>query len=162
MPNKLAIVLLLQLLSANAFGNDAQISPLHSLHQDALLSSESGRPILLIFGETLCIYCHRVKENFIKPMIISGDYAEKVIFREVSLDKRDATITGFNGKTQTLGQLAKQYRIQIIPTLLLLNASGQELSERIIGISSEDYYGYFLDQAILEALKKINPETHRD
>jgi thioredoxin-related protein len=162
MPNKLAILLFLQLFSAQAMGNDTQIPPLHSLYQDAILSTQSQRPILLVFSETLCIYCHRVKKNFIKPMMISGDYDDQVIFRQATLDNRKKTITGLNGKTQTLGQLAKQYRIKIIPTVLFLDASGRELSERIIGINSEDYYGYFLDQAILQALKKINPETHRD
>jgi hypothetical protein len=43
----------------------------------------------------------------------------------------------------------------LTPTLLFLGSDGIELSERLVGIWSEDFYGAFIDNRIDEARKRL-------
>jgi len=45
--------------------------------------------------------------------------------------------------------------VSLTPTLLFLNADGEEMSEKLVGIWSEDYYGGFIDNRIDEARNKL-------
>jgi hypothetical protein len=41
--------------------------------------------------------------------------------------------------------------VSLTPTLLFLDADGNEISERLVGIWSEDFYGGFIDNRIDQA-----------
>ena len=50
-----------------------------------------------MFGTDECPYCKLLKEDFLIPMLISGDYTDKVILREAHI-AAGAIITDFSGK----------------------------------------------------------------
>ena len=53
------------------------------------------------------------------------------------------------------GEFAERYDVSLTPTLLFLNADGIEMSEKLVGIWSEDFYGGFIDNRIDEAREKL-------
>jgi hypothetical protein len=54
----------------------------------------------------------------------------------------------FDGQSVAPDALASRYRTRLTPTVLFLDDRGRELTERIIGINTVDFYGYYLDAAI--------------
>jgi thioredoxin-related protein len=56
-------------------------------------------------------------------------------------------------------ELFGRYRLFVTPSVLIFDSNGQELAERQIGINTVDYYGYYLDQAIDQALDEIRGRT---
>jgi len=126
----------------------------------AQLGREAQRrhlPILLMFGLTECSYCHLVEEDFLKPMLRSGDYTDKVLIRRLDIDHRGAAITGFDGRATTLGALADRYGVTVTPTVVFLGPAGQTLAPTMVGVTTPDYYGGYLDQHIDAALAKMRP-----
>jgi hypothetical protein len=64
-------------------------------------------------------------------------------------------VIDFDGRSLTTREFAARYGIEVTPTLLFLNAEGIELSERLVGIWSEDFYGGFIDNRIDEASSRL-------
>lgn len=83
-------------------------------------------------------------------MLISGDYTDKIIIREIILNPT-VTLLNFNGSAVKASELADKYSIEITPTLLFLGPDGNELAERIVGINTIELFSYYVDQAIDKA-----------
>ena len=125
-----------------------------NLYQDGQLAAQRKVPLLIIFSQIDCAFCERLKEEVINPMLISGDYTDKVLIREFMID-HDEEITGFNGKSVEAISVFYDYDLYVTPSVLLLDSQGNELAERQIGINTVDYYSYYLDAAIDKARKII-------
>lgn len=124
-----------------------------SLQDDAQLAQQKQVPLLIIFSQEYCGFCEKLKEEIIHPMLISDDYTNKVVIRELRIDGQN--INDFNGRMIGPGDIFTRYMLHVTPSLLLLDKNGDELAERQIGINTIDYYGYFLDKAIEHALQKL-------
>jgi len=103
-----------------------------------------------------CDYCELLEEEFIKPMLRSGDY-NKVLIRKIEMDSFD-TIKNFSGKVTNPDEFTRQLKIKLTPTLLFFDGHGNEISPRILGINSLDLYGGYLDEALKSGLLKIKTQ----
>ena len=101
-----------------------------------------------------CAYCRKLEQLFLLPMQRNAEYGEKILLRMVSLSDFDSLID-FNGRSITTNEFAAQYDVSLTPTLVFLNANGVEMSEKLVGIWSEDFYGGFIDNRIDEAREKL-------
>lgn len=110
-------------------------------------------PILIMFSRQGCPYCDVVREEFLKPMLRSGDYTDRVIMLEIHSDSY-AQLRDFNGQMIGAEALAHRYRASFAPTVVFLNHQGKELVKRLIGITTRDFYGGFLDEAIDQSLQR--------
>jgi thioredoxin 1 len=81
---------------------------------------KAALPVLYDFWATWCPPCREQK-----PIIeeLKSDYAGRVDVVAVNVDEQ--------------GELAKQYGIKVIPTLVLLDAAGNEV-ERLTGLTAKD------------------------
>lgn len=111
-------------------------------------------PILIMFSRQGCPYCDVVREEFLKPMLRSGDYTDRVIMLEIHSDSY-AQLRDFNGRMISAEALSHRYRAGFAPTVVFLNYEGKELAERLIGITTRDFYGGFLDEAIEASLQRV-------
>ncbi|GMR07418.1 MAG: hypothetical protein BMS9Abin26_0421 [Gammaproteobacteria bacterium] len=125
----------LPLPSAQDFSNDAK------------MVRDRGLPMMLAVVTRECGYCTLLKNEFIRPMIISGDYVDKVIIRTLDIS-RDDDVTDFNGAAISPEDFASNRGVIVTPTVLFLDDKGKELQPRMIGINTIDYYGAYLDEAI--------------
>jgi len=139
---------------------EVNIIPLSDLQQDALLSKSKKLPILIAFTADYCHYCEVIKDEFLKPMILSGDYTDKVLIREAEVNSY-TNIRGFSGEQIGLDNLAVQYRATMTPTIILLGPEGELLAERLVGVTTVDFYGGYLDNAIDAALAQLR-KTGKD
>jgi hypothetical protein len=125
------------------------------LRHDAELAGQSGLPILLLVVAPGCHYCKLVEEQFIKPMIRGGAYADRVLIRRLPLDV--PTLVGFDGRRVGARALARVFGVRLTPTVLFLGPRGDELAPRVVGISNEYYYGGLIDEGIAAAGAVLRP-----
>ncbi|MGA7802518.1 MAG: thioredoxin fold domain-containing protein [Gammaproteobacteria bacterium] len=145
------------LVAASAWGAGPAVPVTTDLQADGASSNQRGVPIMLVFSAPGCHYCELLDRDFLKPMLISGDYTNKVLIRKVMIGD-DAKLVDFAGKQVPADQLASRYHISVTPTVLFLDAKGRQLAPAMVGVSSPDYYGSYLDQSIAQALKHLHAE----
>ena len=117
------------------------------------IARDEGKIILLEVSASHCNYCELLEEEFLKPMLRSGDY-NNVLIRKIDMDGYQTTID-FSGKSTSPDEFAHRLKVRLTPTILFFDGHGNEVSPRILGINSLDLYGGYLDEAIKNGLQKI-------
>mgnify|MGYP000787084698 FL=1 len=82
----------------------------------------SGKPMVLDFNATWCGPCRHFAPVFEK---VAGQFAESVEFKSIDIDEN---VT-----------LANQFGVQAVPTVVFIDAQGNELN-RIVGAPSEQEF----------------------
>jgi thioredoxin-related protein len=124
------------------------------LSQDGETARLQGLIILVEFSSENCEYCRLLESEFLEPMILNQAYRSKVIIRSLSLED-EGQVNGFAGRPVTADELVDRYNIEVTPTMVFLDADGIELSERLVGIWSIDFFGAYIDQRIDTAREKL-------
>lgn len=154
MANTAFIACLFTISALNASESEVSVPLANDLQKDSAQCVDKQLPILLMFSAEDCPYCVTVEEEFLKPMMISGDYTDKVLIRKVMLDVHPDAI-GFDGGELNPASLASQYSVFATPTVVLVDDQGKEIAERLVGINTVDYYGAYLDQSIEQAKSEM-------
>ena len=124
------------------------------LRHESRLARENRLVLLLEFSSSDCPYCHELEEDFLLPMQRNAGYARKVLIRSVSLDDYE-TIIDFDGRSISTSEFALRYDVTVTPTMLFLDSRGRQLSKKLVGIWSKDYFGGFIDERIDQARTKL-------
>ncbi|MDH5572704.1 MAG: hypothetical protein OEY89_13140 [Gammaproteobacteria bacterium] len=151
-----ASILSLVLLKTETLASPTQASrkiPVSTDLQQESRLNQAHLPLLLMFSIQNCPYCAIVREEFLEPMKISGDYESRVIMRIIDMEVHK--LIDFDGRPIQINTLTQRYKISLAPTVILVNNNGQLLTEPLVGITTRDYYGGYLDQAIDEAFRKL-------
>ncbi len=145
------------LLSCPAFSIEGIRIPITTdLQKDGRLSIQRQLPILLMVSQDHCPFCDLMKQEILHPMLLSGEYEEKVIMREILIDLGQ-DVTNFKGQREDAAHLVHGYDVHLSPTLLFLNGEGTEVRKRMIGINTVEMFSFYLDAAIDEALIQLKP-----
>ena len=128
-----------------------------NLKTDGRDAAEKQIPILVLFSSPDCHFCHRVKSEFLLPMLKDPAYKNKVMIREIEAGSQNP-LTLFDGRRGTEGAFAAENKVFMVPTIKVFDAQGHEVSEPIVGLLTPDYYFGYLDSAIQEGIKKIRGE----
>jgi thioredoxin-related protein len=146
-------------LAAEVSGAGIQVPVATDLQREGAHALEQRLPVLLAFSADECSYCEMLEEDFLEPMLLGGDYRDKIIIRKLVLDNGSSVID-FNGKAVDATRLSDRYRVFVTPTILFVDANGKELAERMTGINTPELYGGYLDACIETALLSIrNPDS---
>jgi thioredoxin-related protein len=124
------------------------------LRKDAAAARGINGAVLVAFVGEQCSYCERVLRDFLVPMSQNGEYRNKVVMRRIDT-RSHANLRGFNGEDTTPSEFAAANGIRLTPTIVVFDEKGQRLGKPLIGLTTVDYYGYYLDQTIDTALEKI-------
>jgi thioredoxin-related protein len=116
---------------------------------------QNGKIILLEMSASYCGYCRTLEAEIIKPMLRSGDYDKNVLIRQLEIDAYHP-INDLFGSQSSPSEMANKLGVFVTPTLLFLNGEGKEVSKRIIGINTLEYYGAYVDEALNQGLQTIN------
>lgn len=148
----------------NAQENDfpeVQVPQLKDLAADGELAARTRRPILVMFGASHCGYCSIVEEEFLKPMLISGEYDDKVIIRMIDIDGFDS-VRDFQGREIDAADFASRENVYVTPTLKFYDSEGREMAPRMVGVTTVDFYGGYLDDSIDQSLARIRGRAALD
>ena len=135
-----------------------ELKQIQDLRETSRLAKTSNLPVLMMFGTDECPYCEMLREEFLIPMIISGEYRSKIIMREVHI-AYDETLIDFKGKKITASQFAHRYGVTLFPTMVFIDSKGKVLVEKILGITTPSLFGGTLDSRIDEALAVLRKRS---
>jgi thioredoxin-related protein len=105
---------------------------------------DPDQPVVLAFTADHCPYCDYVKESHLIPMRKRG---EAVTIREVDVSSH-RNLTNFDGETVPRRDLGDDYSVRVTPTLVFLTPEGEVAAENLVGVTSRDYYGLYLDRRV--------------
>ena len=118
-------------------------------------SRKERKPILLMFSQDHCPFCHTLKEEVLNPIQLNRDYREKLIMREVMIDPGE-TLINFNGEKLDAIQVFHDYDMIVTPTIILVDGTGKEIAERQVGVNTVEMYAWYLDIAIGQATDSLS------
>lgn len=130
-----------------------QASDLQKLAQ---MAEKKRIPILLMVSQEHCEFCELMKQEVLNPMLLSGEYSDKVVIRELLIDQGEL-VTDFAGRQQSAQAFSSGLNVWVTPTLLFLDHRGEEAAERILGINTVDYLLFYVEDAIDSASTTMNP-----
>lgn len=140
------IFLLLFALNAQA----AELTDATDLKQ---LGADNPKEVLvLMISQANCGFCVRVKEDYLKPLMKSANHPP---LRILHLDRSNQVID-FDGELRSGSIIASRLGGRFTPTLLFVDGQGNPVHEPIVGLTTPEYYGYYLDEAIADARKRLN------
>lgn len=148
--NTLRIGLLgtLLLLSTTAVAQSAfaTVKDMARLKQQA---AQADLPIVLLFTAEDCSYCDAMRQQYLIPMSHTEKYAELALFRQLYVESF-SFLRNEDGELVGGDQISLRYGVDITPTVLFINAQGEEVAERIIGLSGA-YFQKTLETHIEQA-----------
>ena len=133
----------------------AAVPQAQDLHADGRDAESRRVPILLVFASETCPYCIQLENDYLLPMLTSGEYTDRLLVRKV-LVRDTRTLKDFDGTTVEAGAVARRYGVDLVPTLVFVDAQGRELAERLVGLGSTDFYWGYLLQGIDSAYTRLH------
>ncbi len=124
------------------------------LRREAARMAIEGLPLMLLVSQQHCPYCVRIKEEILGPMVKSGEYADRVLIRELFIDA-GSRVRDFAGREREGAAVADDYGVDLTPTLLFLDARGRELSKRLVGLYTVEMFPFYVEAALEEASRKM-------
>lgn len=119
--------------------------------------SATSKPLLLMFSQHHCPYCKKLKSEVLEPMLKNPVYLQRIFMRELMIDY-GSSLTDFKGKATTGIDLFEEYGMIVTPTIILVDGAGSEIAKRQNGVNTIEMYGWYLDQAIDEAVSRLAAE----
>jgi len=138
---------------------DVKIGTLEDLAELKLQAEKKGLPVLLLFTAEHCEYCEIIKDEFLLPMIRSGDYDSTILFRQVYIESYHH-LRNEKGEEITGDVLAKKYNIIVTPTIVFIDSVGKEITGRLVGVGNVYYFGGTLDKHIEQAVINLALGSH--
>ncbi len=145
------IAFILSALLSSAYASSLPAGKNFNLDADTLGES---RIFVVMISQRDCRYCQLIHDDFLVPMHRGGLYQKKALFRELKIDS-DTAIVDFDGEQITPKHFAKKYQSTLTPTLLFLDSKGRALVSNMVGVNTPEFYGYYLDQSIDEAITRL-------
>jgi thioredoxin-related protein len=137
---------------ANAASDEVPLAL--DLASDGRLARDRGVPIMLVFTREECDFCELLKSAVVKPMILSGEYEDRAIIREVMIDN-GPDVVDFQGRTVSPFSVADGFDALLTPTVVIVGPEGEELARRLVGINNVDMYLWYVDKSLAEGAAAI-------
>lgn len=119
---------------------------------DAREAAHPGAVFVVLFSLPGCHYCEEVRSHYLAPLARDTANRGRLVIREIDMNSTRA-LTDFEGASTTQAAFAKRLKVQFAPTVLFLDARGQQVASPLIGAGKADFYGAYLDEAITTGLK---------
>lgn len=138
--------------------NAATDMPLASnFYADARSAKTHNLPIAVLLVHKGVKSGLALKEQAIYPLLASGVFDDKVIFRELEVNTPGEIIDFYaqplpNAEYQTL------FNVTSLPAMVFLDAQGEFLTTPLFS-GAYDFYGHYLKQKLNEAMIQLNNPT---
>ena len=117
----------------------------------------NGQPLVVMFGSSTCPYCSIVRSLYVAPLEEDDRYPG-IVVREIETDS-PSEVRDFKGKLSTMSEVSASYGVYLVPTVMVFTADGEQVGKPLIGLSTEDFYGAYLDVAIRTGSEAVLQKT---
>lgn len=131
----------------------AELPQAQDFAADALTSSKLRVPILLFFDREDCPYCERALREYLVPYS-RVEWKDRALFRQVAID-RTLPVRDFDGTVTTHKAIAARYGVAFSPTVIVVDERGRALAEPIVGLTTLDFYGAYVQDALAAGARKL-------
>ena len=128
----------------------------NDLHDVGRESDMRKIPVVLFFSSKHCEYCDLVRNGFLKHLLTDPAFMNKLLLREVRIDST-RLLLDFNRRSITHTAFTEQRAIELVPTIQFTDGLGDILTEDIVGVTTLDFYGAYLENAIEQSLSSLRP-----
>jgi len=102
-------------------------------------------PVLLEFAAESCDYCILLEREILGPTLLD---------RKILIDD-GGMLRDFDNRSISAARIAGRYKVWVTPTVLFVDRNGKEIAERLVGFSSVDFYGGYLDAALDQSRQRL-------
>ena len=119
------------------------------LRSSLAAARKQGQPLVVLATLHGCPFCKVARENYLLPAVRDGAVVTQLHFLS------PMPIVDWAGRATTHGQLVKDWRIEVAPTVLFFGDDGAEVAPRLAAGSTSDFYGAYLDERLAQARKAV-------
>jgi thioredoxin-related protein len=123
---------------------------------DARLAAAKGKPLVVLYSRDDCLWCEKLRREHLGPL--ARDPNALAVVRELHID-RTTPLVDFTGRRTTSADFAMEMKARFAPTVMFHGPDGQLLAESIVGFRLADFYGAYLERAILDSRAKLRGEN---
>ena len=117
-----------------------------SLAEELSAALQISHPLLVMVSLAGCPYCKIVRQNYLAPL--RSETGQPMV--QIDMGSA-AAIRNFQGALTTQGAQVGAWNVNVAPTLLFFGKGGRESAARLVGFSSPDFYGAYLEQRLRDA-----------
>jgi len=141
-------------VAAGAMATDTFLPPARDLLSDGERARHESIPIVVLFSLPGCPYCEIVRRSHLAPMLRAPGAAGRMIVRQVDVGIEEP-VTGFGGERTTHAAVARAHGVRFAPVVAFWDGEGKSLAEPIKGMLLPDFYGAYLEDAIVSARARL-------
>ena len=120
-----------------------EIPTAKSLQTEISTALKVASPLLVFVSLDNCPFCKIARENYLLPLL------NEQFIPMVQVNFRNLTaVVDARGIAMTQDRLIRTWGVKVAPTVLFLGKDGKEIAPRLIGGSTSDFYGAYLDDRI--------------
>lgn len=123
-----------------------------NLVDDGHRALADGQAVVVLYTATYCDYCHAVKSAYFRDLEADRRYAPNIVLREVVIDGSELMLD-FDGERVAPGEFASASGVSLVPTVHFVDGAGQALADPLVGVSNMDFYGWYLDIRLKQAMQ---------
>lgn len=122
---------------------------------------EKSLGLVLMLHAEHCPYCALMEREILSPMVMSGEYDDRVVIRKLQIDEaRD--VKDFDGSVVEPSDISERFGATVTPTLVFLDYRGKKKAETMVGINTVDYFGVYLDREIDKLVSNIKSDLAKN
>jgi thioredoxin-related protein len=145
-----AMTLLAALHDWSAMAAARELPTSKSLQSDIAAAVKISKPLVVLVSLDNCPFCKIARENYLLPLM--REQGISVVQVNVSYS---TAIVDAAGKRTTQAELIKAWDVKATPTVLFFGKNGQEIAPRLIGGTTSDFYGAYLQERVDQAIRSL-------
>lgn len=124
------------------------------LRADGQLARAQRLPIVLFFHSTTCPFCREVEDLYLARLQKGNENVPQFLLRTVEVSQTQPLVI-FDGTRTDYRAFAKRQGVTLVPHLRFLGPDGEPLAPDLVGLTSRDFYGAYLEGSISDAGEKL-------
>lgn len=124
------------------------------LRADGQLARVQRLPIVLFFHSTTCPFCREVEDLYLARLQKGNENVPQFLLRTVEVSHTQPLVI-FDGTRTDYRAFAKRQGVTLVPHLRFLGPDGEPLAPDLVGLTSRDFYGAYLEGSISDAGEKL-------
>jgi thioredoxin-related protein len=132
----------------------SQLDLAQDLAREAAEAQATGRVLVVLYGTQSCPYCRKIRQSYLGPLARNLQAQARMVIREIDVES-GARLIDFAGAVTTHSAYARAQRVRLVPVVAFYGSEGKVLAEPLVGLSSEDFYGAYLEERLATAQARI-------